>query len=241
MGKIITFVLFLLVLASGCHQKQEPNYVRIYGKAELDALIKPDMTVAEITNTFGSSGLEMEGMEQDSTTITYLFSPEAIRNEKGLHLAGFDVNIRNGRAVGWSAIDTESFNQFPSPTSKEETTIGEENFKLFIQTDFLTNALSNLDSGVVVNESDLKISPDMVFKAQVSVSDDSDTNKTVLLIIDNQQVPQLKTLTENNFGKRMLVVCRGKVIAAPSIVMPLDSNKLLLKVKDANFFDSLKK
>jgi hypothetical protein len=183
----------------------------------------------------------MEGMEQDSTIITYLFSGEAMRNEKGLHLAGFNVNIRKGRVVGWSAIETESFNQFPSPTSKKETTIGEENFKLFIQTDLLTNALSNLDSGVVVKESDLKISPDMVFKAQVSVSDDSDTNKTVLLIIENQQVSKLKALTKNNSGKRMLVVCRGKVIAAPSIVMPLDSNKFFFKVKDANFFDSLKK
>jgi len=51
----------------------------------------------------------------------------------------------------------------------------------------------------------------------------------------------MKSLTQNNIGKRMLIVCRGEVIAAPVINMAIDSNKLLFPVKNSEFLDRLKK
>ena len=61
------------------------------------------------------------------------------------------------------------------------------------------------------------------------------------IIIGDKDVPKLGKLTESNFGKRMLIICRNKLIAAPSISMPLNSNRFYIPVKDVDFLNSLRK
>ena len=66
-------------------------------------------------------------------------------------------------------------------------------------------------------------------------------NKTMFLTINDQDIPKMKSLTQNNIGKRMLIVCRGEVIAAPVINMAIDSNEFMVPVKNSEFLDRLKK
>ncbi|HKW29163.1 MAG TPA: hypothetical protein VJT54_07500, partial [Verrucomicrobiae bacterium] len=156
-------------------------------------------------------------------------------------LDGFGVTLRDGRVLRWSPIMTESYPMFQG--SQIQASLGEETFELLIQTDDYTNLLKTLDSPGSVDVSSLKISPAIVFKAQVYVEsgDESATNNSLMLIIGDKDVPKLGKLTENNFGKRMLIIWRNKLIAAPSISMPLNSNKFHFPVKDVEFLNSLRK
>jgi len=63
----------------------------------------------------------------------------------------------------------------------------------------------------------------------------------MFLTINDQDIPKMKSLTQNNIGKRMLIVCRGEVIAAPVINMAIDSNEFMVPVKNSEFLDRLKK
>jgi hypothetical protein len=131
-----------------------------------------------------------------------------------------------------------------SPPKHPFFTSDKEKFKLFVEADSLTNSLEVFDSKGSADASDLKTPPDLVFEAKVIVGNDTSqtsTNKTMFLTINDQDVSKMKSLTQNNIGKRMLIVCRGEVIAAPVINMAIDSNKLLFPVKNTGFLDRLKK
>jgi preprotein translocase subunit SecD len=83
-----------------------------------------------------------------------------------------------------------------------------------------------------------------VFEAKVIVGNytsQTKTNKMMFLTINDQDVPKMENLTKNNVGKRMLIVCRGEVISAPVIMMPIASNKFQVQVQDSGFLDRLKK
>jgi hypothetical protein len=131
-----------------------------------------------------------------------------------------------------------------SPPKNPFFTSDKETFKLFVETDSLTNSLEALDSKGSADASDLKIPPDLEFEAKVIVGIDTNqtkANKTMFLTINDQDIPKMKSLTQNNIGKRMLIVCRGEVIAAPVINMAIDSNEFMVPVKNSEFLDRLKK
>jgi preprotein translocase subunit SecD len=110
-------------------------------------------------------------------------------------------------------------------------------------TDSLTNVLKTFDSEGSAVTSSLKISPDLAFKAKVFAGSSVPGNSgeiTVILVLNDQDAPKLKELTENNFGKRTLLVCRNKVIAAPAISEPITSKQLKFNVKDPMALDSLR-
>ena len=83
----------------------------------------------------------------------------------------------------------------------------------------------------------------MVFKAKVFSGNSGLANaseKSVILVMNSQDASKLKKLSEENLGKRMLIACRGKVIAAPLIKEPLTSNQLVFTVKDSRVLDNLR-
>jgi hypothetical protein len=229
------------VSAVGCHrEKQVHDPVKIYTEAELTNLISPGMSMTELTNKFGLPGAASE-ITSNTILFTYLYPFEVTRHEQGLHLEGFGVTLKDGRVLRWSPIMTESYPMFQG--TQIQASLGEETFELLFQTDDCTNLLNTLDSLGSVDVSSLKISTAIVFKAQVYVesSDASATNKSLMLIIGDRDVPKLEKLTEGNLGKRMLIICRNILIAAPSVSMPLDSNKFHFPVKDTEFLNSLRK
>jgi len=121
---------------------------------------------------------------------------------------------------------------------------GEQPFEIFLVTDSLTDVVSRVESEGSADANGLKMSPDIAFKARVfaghSGTERSD-EMTVILVVSDQDAAKLKELSENNFGKRTLVACHKKVIAAPAITAPIASKQFTFTVKDSRVLESLRR
>jgi hypothetical protein len=234
MKKLFQYTLLLvLTIAVGCYQEHKTKYLRAYNEAELNELIKPGMTFEDMTNTFGPPGSEIQ-TTGDMTTITYLFSPKSTPLKVGPYLAGFDVEVKKGHVVRWIPLRGTMSGPFAGPNTQTALS-GEETFAIFIQSDGSTNAENFLRSESGMSVGDLKTPPDLTIRAKFSIDEGNgnSADKTVFLTIDDRDVPKLKSLTETNYGNRVMIACRDKVIAAPIISGPIDVNHFFFKIKDS--------
>jgi len=214
--------LVALMLAIGCHRESATSIRtngeqagRTYTEAQLDNLIVPGMSAAEVTNKFGPPG---SAIQVDQHTVVFLYSFPLDPAKEQLHLAGFSVHVENGNVAKWSPITSEAHNTFRGPA--RPGSFGELPFESYLLTDDLTNTLKTFESQATADMSTLKIVPSMVFKAKVFSGNSGLANaseKSVILVMNSQDASKLKKLSEENLGKRMLIACRGKVIAAPLI------------------------
>jgi hypothetical protein len=238
---------FALIFAAGCSENAKipesavpAGATRPYTKQELDKLIVPGMGIGEVTNTLGPPASEMQISER-AVSLMYTFPLETIVQEGGLRMTGFDVHFKDGKVVAWSPIMGESKKTFQAGGS--QGSFGEQSFQVFLATGNLTNVATTVDVEGSADASDLKASPDMAFKAKVfagSSGSERPGEQTVILVVSDQDAAKLKGLTEDNFGKRLLIVCRNKVIAAPAISAPLASRQVMLTVKNSAVLDSLR-
>ncbi|NOS72452.1 MAG: hypothetical protein HOP33_21335 [Verrucomicrobia bacterium] len=244
--RTIILLFALAAFAVGCGQKSnEPqskvtsNATKVYSEVELNKLIVPGMSIAEVTNTFGIPASEIP-VNEKVLIFMYSFPFETVVREGGLRLTGFDVNFRDGKVVDWSPVMGESRKSFQAGESQDSS--GDKNFQIFLATDGLTNVLNKVESEGSADASDLKTAPDMTFTAKIfsgKSGSERPGEQTVILVVSEQDVSKLKELSENSFGKRLLIVCRNRVIAAPTISAPLASRQLLFTVKDSRVLDSI--
>lgn len=241
--RLLFFFLVALALTVGCRREspsgpQSGQRVTVYTEADLNRLIILGMSAVEVTNRFGVPGSATE-INQDTVLLTYSFPLEP--KKQALHLAGFDIYIKNGNVVKWSPITEESRQTFQAGGS--QGSFGEQSFQVFLATGNLTNVAITVDADGSADASDLKAAPDMAFKAKVfagSSGSERPGEQTVILVVSDQDAAKLKGITEDNFGKRLLIVCRNKVIAAPAISTPLASRQLMFTVKNSAVLDSLR-
>jgi hypothetical protein len=239
--------LCILLLATGCGENaKEPQPMipagatRPYTKAELDKLIVPGLKIGEVTNLFRPPASEIR-LSEHAATLLYVFPLETITREGGLRMTGFDVHLKDGKVVAWSPMMGESkkaaFAAGGSPSS-----FGEQSFQIFLATGSLTNLVTIVDSEGSADISNIKASPEMAFRAKVfagrSGSERPD-EQTVILVVNDQDAAKLKTLSEENLGQRLLIVCRTNVISAPTILAPLSSPQLMFTVKNSVVLESL--
>jgi hypothetical protein len=240
-------LLFALTLTNGCgkHSSESQSQVtsnatRVYTKAELDKFILPGMSISEVTNMFGIPASQIQ-VKENVVILMYSFPFETVVREGGLRLTGFDVHTRDGKVVDWSPIMSESRKTFQG--GEPQGSFGEQSFQIFLATDSLTDLMKAVESEGSAEASGLKASPDLAFKAKVFAGKNGNGRlgeQTVILVVSDQDASKLKDLTENNFGKRLLIVCRNKVIAAPAISAPLASRQLLFTVKDSSVLSILR-
>jgi hypothetical protein len=244
---LVLAVLGLLISVIGCNRNQTrpnqngPHITKAYAEADLANLIKPGMSMADITNEFGHPGGEIS-LSDEAQLFTYMFPLQTRNPGEGPHLTGFSVDIKNGHVISWSPITGMTGGAIQPGSS--QGSFGEQLFELFIVNDNLTNIVNAVESKGSVDMSDLNIAPDFGFGATVFAGDSTSGRpgeKSVILVMANQDVPMLKKLTENNFGKRFLIVCRHKVIAAPVISGPVASSQLLFTVQNGKVLDELRK
>lgn len=249
--KITKTLLTLIVLVSfsACRTKAA-DVESTNGKSEtikskaqeyLQPLLHVGESPADLVGRFGDPVAE-NVISSNAVCLSFSFSD---RNQaaENAGVGGFDAFFVSNHLSHWRPTYRDPMFS-ASPPKHPFFTSDKETFKLFVETDSLNNFLEAFDSKGSADASDLKISPDLVFEAKVIVGNDASptkTNKTMFLTINDQDIPKMKSLTQNNIGKRMLIVCRGEVIAAPVINMAIDSNKLLFPVKNAGFLDRLKK
>jgi hypothetical protein len=234
---ILEVLLVASTLAVGCNRKPESSRlvaqenVKIYTETEINKLIVPGISEADVTKQFGSPGSISE-IGQGAVMWTYSFP---LQPEKaGLHLAGFSIYLRDGKVEKWSPIMEEARQTFQAGGT--QGSFGEQTFQVFLATEAQTNVVNAVDSRGSADASDLEVAPDLEFKAKVfagSGSNERPGEQTVILVISEQDASKLKDLSENNFGRRLLIVTRRQVIAAPAISAPLASRQFIFTVKNS--------
>ena len=239
----------MLVLAMGCSQssKQSSGMVdpytptRYYSESQLSNLIVSGMTVADVTNMFGLPGASVK-INSERTILLYTFRFGEKHDD---NLTGFSVDTKDLHVVRWAPIKGSS-RSASSIFNNEgpQQPLGEQSFRVFVANGNLTNLANLVDSKGSADASDLEASPGMAFNAKAfvgSVNGGHPDKKAVLLFVSEQDASKLKGLTENNLGKRLLIVIRNQVVAAPVISVPLASTQIEFTVKDPSAFHAATK
>jgi hypothetical protein len=207
----------------------------------LQPLLHVGESPADLVAQYGNP-VDKHVISSNEVCLSFSFSD---RNQAAENsgVGGFDAFFVSNRLSHWRPIYQDPPIKI-FPLEPPIFTSDKETFKLFIETDSQNKFLEAFDSKGSADENDLKIPPNLAFEAKVSVGNatsQTKTNKMMFLTINDQDVPKMENLTRNNVGKRMLIVCRGKIISAPVIMMPIASNKFQFQVQDSRFLDHLKK
>jgi len=247
MKPLLLCVLIALAATLGCQRRSsesqtvtdKPQTVKVYSEAELNRLILPGMTTADVTNKFGSaSAVNIMG---NWILLTYMFSFEDSQKSDP-HMIGFGIDIKEGRVVRWSPVT--GMTGATVQGGESQGTFDEQPFSIYLAADnSVTNIVSIVESQGSADASRLKMSPDLTFKAKVFAGDSGSGRpgeQSVILVVSDQDASKLKDLTEDSFGKRLIIVCHNKVIAAPAISSPLGSKQILFTVKDPTVLDALR-
>jgi hypothetical protein len=242
--RILLAFLFASTLTVGCNRESgrsirtEQASIKVYTGAELDKLIVPGMSAADVTNHFGSPGSATEiGLGVVMWTYSFPLEPKKLR----LQLAGFSIYLKDGKVERWSPMMEESRQTFQ--TGGSQGAFGEQSFQIFLAIDGLTNVANTVDSVGGADARSLKATPDLEFKANVFIGSSSKERpgeQTVILVLGERDALKLKDLSEDNFGKRLLIVCQKQAIAAPVISAPLASRQLMFTVKNATVLNSIR-
>lgn len=241
------FLVLALACASGCSPKSGESEMvvdqsqssKVYTEAELDSLIAPGMSIADVTNKFGLPGSAVD-VGRNAVLFTYMFPFEA-KQQHGPYLTGFGIDIKNGRVVRWSPVTGMS--GMTVEAGGTQSSFGELAFQVFLVIGNLTNVATTVDTEGFADASGLKVSPDMAFNAKVfagSSGSERPGEQTVILVVSDQDAAKLKGLSEDNVGKRLLIICSNKVVAAPVISAPLASKQLMFTVKRSAVLDNLR-
>ena len=144
MNQTIISITLAVALASslGCRRRSsEPQFSvdrsqasKGYSEAELDKLITPGMSIADVTNRFGLPGSAVQ-ISEKMTHLSYSFPFELKKPEHGPYLTGFSIDIKDGRVIRWSPVT--------GMTGKiqgggDQASFGEQSFQIFFVTDSLT-------------------------------------------------------------------------------------------------------
>ena len=154
-------------------------------------------------------------------------------------MAGFSVYLTDGKVVKWSPIMEESRAiQVAGARASPE----EQSFQLFLATDSLTNLANKVDSDGRADATDLRDRPNLMFSAKVLVGRNGNEppgEQTVILVLSEQDASRLRDLTENHFGKRLVIVYRKQAIAAPVISSSITSRQLMFVIKTGTLLDGI--
>ena len=236
---LFCILLTALLLVAGCSQEPQnaipqqgrAQNQRIYTESELNQLISSGMSQNQITNAFGPPRSTIE-ISEGVVRMVYLFPLNPQRS--GLQLAGFSVFLKDGTVVKWLPDMGESHMSFQGRQTKPSAK--ELPFKLFVETDSLTNFVSVIESRGSADGFGLNMTPDLVVAAQVFAGksgDESPDEQTVILVVSEGDVSAFSKLTKNNLGKKLLVMYRDKFVAAPTISGSVASRQLQFTVKDS--------
>lgn len=227
------FCLAALLWASGCSPRSRPSALsegpgtaRMYTEAELQQLIVTGMTPAEVTAKVGLPGSKT-ALDEGRVEWTYLFPLEKLNTSS--YLAGFSVLFQDEIVRSWSPIMGESREMFER-SEEALRSLGERPFELFLERERVAGVIGAFDAKGTADISSMGLSPDMTFRAKVLVgrkADSSGRTSVVLFLSKNDQT-KIEAISRAEIGKRLLLVCGGKVVCAAKVTEPLASEKVWL-------------
>jgi hypothetical protein len=225
-----------LTLGVGCSQGSHGK-LKTLTEVELDRLIVPGMSAAEVINRFGPAE---SATEIDPSVSMWIYSFPLQPEKSELHLAGFSIYVKDGKVAKWSPIMEESRQTLQA--GRAQGSSGEQSFQIVLATASQSNLIRMVDSEGVADANTLDAPTQMTVRAKVFSGNsrgEVSGEQTVILVVTEDDALKLKNLTQDNFGKRLLIVCRNKVIAAPLISAPIASRQLMFTVKDSSVLSVL--
>lgn len=232
----------LLVL--GCrrgHPERQAVPLKAYTEDQLKEYIHVGMDVSNVISQFGNPQATAS-INSNETLESYVFSSDSAGQKSGLHVDGFSIYVEQGKVIYWSPDYTRTYTMFQH-NGKPQTvaSYGQHTFELFVERDSLTNVLEMLNLNGHANAASITAPPDMTFKASVYADEATNSvNQPLFLTISEKDVSKLSDLTKHNFGKRILVVCQGVVIAAPTIEAQINTHRFEFPTRDSEFLSHLK-
>ncbi len=229
-----------LLLSAGCNRPLQPSRhsvpdgaIRRYTEAELNELLVPGMALSEVTNTLGLPGAKMQ-MDENTYLITYLFPVREILEETKEQMLGFDMYFRDDKLIRWVPIMVGA----PEIISAggAVTPYNRQSIRLYLENDDLAHLVTTVDTTGSADIHDLNVPPALSVRATVlveSAGSGGPDELTLTLILSKKDAEGLKKLSAANLGKRLLVVWENRIIAAPQIMEPLATEKVMFRVKRA--------
>lgn len=101
----------------------------------------------------------------------------------------------------------------------------------------------DLISAKFCEKCELEGDADLAFRAKVSIEANSNepSEKNVVLALSEEDASKLEALTQDSFGKWLVIVFQNGIIAAPRISVPLASNQVMFKIENGEAFERLLK
>jgi hypothetical protein len=247
-AKLLLWIVLAFSFTTGCNRTSTEHHTKtgqshaakVYTEVELEKLITPGMSITDVTNRFGVPGSAVQ-ISKGLVHFSYSFPFEVKSPEAGPYLTGFSIDIKDGRVIRWFPVTSMTGKTIQG--GAPQASFGEQSFQIFLVTDSLTNVVNTVDSEGSSDANRLKTPPNLEFNAKVFTGrsgNERPGEQTVILVVSEQDASKMKDLTENNYGKRLLFVCRNKVIAAPKVSAPVASRQVLFTVKNSGVLDNLR-
>jgi hypothetical protein len=231
-------IFVTLAILCGCHGEKSgrsnshaERSLASYTQSDLEKMIVPGMSITEVTNKLGSPG---SAIPVSSNTLMLIYSLPIEETQSEVHFAGLNIYIKDGKVDRWHPITSES-RKTPDPSGRSQRPPAEKTFEVFLVTEPLTNLFKAFQAEGSASTAGLQSAPDLRFKAKVldggATAPGSD-ERFMTLVVNDADAVKVRALTEANFGKRILVAWRNRVIAAPVIREPITSNQFRIRTRD---------
>lgn len=223
----------LVACDRGTHDPGRSDYRdRPFTEAEMDTLVVKGMNALQVSNILGDPG-SITQINTESSMWTYSFPVQPQQTVP--HLGGITVHFKEGKVQSWSPIIEESRQTMQAGGSY--TRGNEKTFGLVVADETLSDAVKIVHQEGNVDAQTHAVEPELYINAQVfsgTTGNERPGEQTVILVLSKPDAEKVKTFTANAFGKALLIVWEGKVVAAPTISAPLSSRQLTFTVKDSS-------
>jgi hypothetical protein len=215
-----------------------------YSSNFLSSVLKPGTPRELVLNTFGTPLDESNaGVSRRCLTYSSLIAGRDLPDEN--HYVGFQVILSNDVVVGWVPVLTAeaprgSFR--PEPVDRERVaglpaaaSLSQSNaLSLFVVSDTAPLRGRYVDTERFPKLGYVRETPDLSVKSVVSVTRRRSESGQPLVVIEltSKDAATLQQFTAANVHRRMLVMLGEQPIAAPYILVPIDTGSLVIQCRN---------
>lgn len=229
-------LLIALILGSGCDFFKRSS---VSSEQELYELITPGMASAEVKKIFGNPTFKSEEAGIELWTY-YLIPPDdgGVPKKSTEYVGEVVVRIKDGRVEGCShEMQTLQLMGDPSIHTDE----GKRNLQLvFATTEEMTNLVNALRTEGLVDASKVDSSAGITCEIElIDQGEGGDGMRYLTVKLSKEDTSKLNEMTEMHMGKPVMMIYKGKLLAAPKANFTLPRNAFMLSLKDEKALEHL--
>ncbi|NCB44534.1 MAG: hypothetical protein EOM59_18230 [Clostridia bacterium] len=234
-GSVFLF-LIALILGSGCDFFKRSS---VSSEQELYELITPGMTVAEVKKIFGNPTFKSEEASIELWTY-YLIPPDdgGVPKKSTEYVGKVVVRMKDGRVEG-CRHEMQTLQVMGDPFV--HTNEGKRNLQLvFATTEEMTNLVDAVSREGLVDASKVDSSAGITCEIElVDQGEGGDGKRYLTIKLSKEDTAKLNEMTEMHMGKPLLMIYKGKLLAAPKVNFTLPRNAFMLSLSDERALEHL--